>query len=163
MYKKELIHTPARGAKMDKIKTTTLSHPPETISSAECHANPRQHASLQTPAPWGAMSARNEAGRALLLSASTVLVAVFLTGCWAPSDDERRQQRNVGVGTDRRHRPASEFEGTTPESLVRMSKHSAGGMDARVRVSCATRCDRVSVMLIPLVGYFASARVRRMC
>ena len=67
MYKKELIHTPARGAKMDKIKTTTWSHPPETTSSA--------------PAPWGAMSARNEAGRALLLSASTVLVVVFLTGC----------------------------------------------------------------------------------
>jgi len=67
MYKKELIHTPARGAKMDRIKTTTWSHPPKTTSSA--------------PAPWGAMSARNEAGRALLLSASTVLVVVFLTGC----------------------------------------------------------------------------------
>lgn len=74
---------------------------------------------------------------------------------WCSSRDARTQrrrtqaptsQRLVGVGTDRRHRLASEFEGTTPESLVRMSKHSAGGMDARVRVSCATRCDRVSVM-----------------
>ena len=72
MYKKELIHTPARGAKMEKLKTATWSHPPETISSAECHANPSAARLTADAGPVGSDVSEKRSG--------TVLAAVGIHG-----------------------------------------------------------------------------------
>jgi hypothetical protein len=93
MYKKELIHTPARGAKMEKLKTATWSHPPETISSAECHANPSAARLTADAGPVGSDVSEKRSGTGLAAVGIHGSGRGVPHGMLGPSDDERRHQR----------------------------------------------------------------------